>query len=98
MSYGAFQYQPMSADTVPVTAEVASSSLVVPAIHCEAFSEWSFHSSLLTISEGEGPEIWHPLLFWVSDKFRASPRLTAFYFVPRKRSTISGSIGSTASV
>jgi hypothetical protein len=32
------------------------------------------------------------------DKFRASPRPTAFYLVPRKRSTISGSIGSTASV
>jgi hypothetical protein len=62
------------------------------------FSEWSFHSSLPTISEGDGPEIWHRQLFWVSDKFRASPRLTAFYFVPRKRSTISGSIGSTASV
>ena len=29
---------------------------------------------------------------------RASPRPTAFYLVPRKRSTISGSIGSTASV
>jgi hypothetical protein len=40
----------------------------------------------------------HGWLFWVSDKFRASPRPTAFYAVPRKRSTISGSIGSTASV
>jgi hypothetical protein len=46
-------------DLPPVTAEVASSSLVVPAIHSEAFSEWSFHSSLPTISEGDGPEIWH---------------------------------------
>jgi len=25
----------------------------------EAFGEWSFHSSLPTISEGDGPEIWH---------------------------------------
>jgi hypothetical protein len=49
---------------VPVTAEVATStSLVVPAIHSEAFSEWSFHSSLPTISEGDGPEIWHRSLF-----------------------------------
>src|SRR5690349_4027229 len=38
------------------------------------------------------------LSFVLSDKFRASPRPTAFYLVPRKRSTISGSIGSTASV
>src|SRR6476620_8673639 len=38
------------------------------------------------------------LVVWVSDKFRASPRPTAFYAVPRERSTISGSIGSTASV
>src|SRR5271169_4855201 len=29
---------------------------------------------------------------------RASPRPTAFYLVPRKRSTISGNIGSTGSV
>jgi hypothetical protein len=42
-----------------VTAEAAGSSPVVPAIHSEAFSEWSFHSSLPTISEGDGPEIWH---------------------------------------
>jgi uncharacterized protein len=38
------------------------------------------------------------LSFVLSDNFRASPRPTAFYLVPRKRSTISGSIGSTASV
>src|SRR6516225_802239 len=38
------------------------------------------------------------LLFWVSDKFRASPRPTGFYLVARKRATISGSSGSTGMV
>jgi hypothetical protein len=113
-----------------VTAEVASSSLVVPAIlskarrrislkplgarkrrvsrpFCALFrrSRASYPATRVapSSSEEKTSDITAACAACFAGvtacvKFRASPRPTTFYAVPRKRSTISGSIGSTASV